>query len=112
MIGKIVSALAGRSVARTFAGRSAGPAGALVGAALPVLIPFLARRFGPIGMVGVAVGGALFTRWMERRAEREKAAAATGAPAPDAVLGGPTTLAPVDRTVPPEPGERAQLAPL
>jgi hypothetical protein len=89
MIGKIVSGLAGRSVARTIGGSSAGPAGALIGAALPVLIPTLARRLGPVGMIGVAVGGALFTRWLERRAERQKTQAGLPPHTPAVVLGGP-----------------------
>lgn len=89
MLGKIVSGLAGRSVARTLGGSSAGPAGALIGAALPVVIPTLARRLGPIGMIGVAVGGALFTRWLERRSERQKAQAGLPPHAPGVVLGGP-----------------------
>jgi hypothetical protein len=89
MIGKIVSGLAGRSVARTIGGTAAGPAGALIGAALPVLIPTLARRLGPIGMIGVAVGGALFTRWLERRSERQKAVAGLPPRSPEALLGGP-----------------------
>ena len=70
MIGKIVSAVAGRSVARTVGGSAAGPAGALIGAALPVVLPAFARRLGPAGMVAAAVGGLLFKRWLERRNAR------------------------------------------
>ena len=94
MIGKIVSAVAGRSVARTIGGAAAGPAGAVIGAALPVVLPSVARRLGPLGMVAAAVGGLLFTRWLERRNARLKAqaAAVAGLPprGPEVVLGGPT----------------------
>ena len=93
MIGKIVSAVAGQSVARTIGGTAAGPAGALVGAALPVVLPAVARRLGPAGMVAAAVGGLLFTRWLERRNARKKVAREARAPLPpskpEAVLGGP-----------------------
>ena len=82
MIGKIVSAVAGQSVARTIGGTAAGPAGALVGAALPVVLPAVARRLGPAGMVAAAVGGLLFTRWLERRNARKKVAREARAPLP------------------------------
>jgi NhaP-type Na+/H+ or K+/H+ antiporter len=86
MIGKIITAIAGRSVARTIGGASAGPAGAMIGAALPVVLPALARRLGPIGMIAAAVGGMAFTRWLERRNERREGAAVPSV-APNAVLG-------------------------
>lgn len=93
MIGKVVSAVAGRSVARTIGGTAAGPAGVLIGAALPVVLPSVARRLGPLGMVVAAVGGVLFTRWLERRNARleAQAAAVAGLPPrkPEVVLGGP-----------------------
>lgn len=93
MIGKIVSAVAGRSVARTIGGTAAGPAGAVIGVALPVVLPAFARRLGPAGMVAAAVGGVLFTRWLERRNARLKAQeqAVAGLPprSPEVVLGGP-----------------------
>ncbi|MCG2839654.1 hypothetical protein L6Q21_01500 [Sandaracinobacter sp. RS1-74] len=93
MIGKLVSAVAGRSVAQTVGGTAAGPVGAVIGAALPVMLPAVARRLGPAGMVAAAVGGLLFTRWLERRNARKQAeAAAPGAVPPrqpEAVLGGP-----------------------
>lgn len=93
MIGKIVSAVAGRSFARTIGGTAAGPAGALIGAALPVVLPAVARRMGPVGMVAAAVGGLLFSRWLERRNARRQAQAEAlaGLPPrdPAAVLGAP-----------------------
>ena len=94
MIGKIVTALAGRTIARTVGGAAAGPAGALIGAAIPVVLPRAARALGPVGMVAAAVGGLLFTRWLERRNERKvvEATATAGLPPrrPEAVLGSPT----------------------
>jgi len=91
MIGKLVTALAGRTLARTVGGAAAGPAGALIGAALPVVLPQLARALGPVGMVAAAVGGLFFSRWVERRNTRldAEAKALDGLPprSPDAVLG-------------------------
>ncbi|WP_448581807.1 hypothetical protein [Thermaurantiacus sp.] len=68
MIGQIVTALAGRSLARTVGGTGAGPIGAVVGAALPTAIPFIARRLGPVGMVAAAVGSYVVARALARRA--------------------------------------------
>ena len=70
MIGKFVSALAGRSLARTIGGVSAGPIGAAVGLAVPIVLPTVARRLGPVGMVAAAVGSVAFARWLERRSVR------------------------------------------
>jgi len=77
MIGKIVTAIAGRSIARSMGGAAAGPAGALIGAALPVVLPTAARALGPLGMVAAALGGVLFTRWLERRNARKAGALPT-----------------------------------
>jgi uncharacterized protein YqgC (DUF456 family) len=94
MIGKIVTALAGRTIARTVGGAAAGPAGALIGAAIPVVLPRAARALGPVGMIAAAVGGLLFTRWLERRNERKvlEATGTAGLPPrrPEAVLGNRT----------------------
>jgi uncharacterized protein YqgC (DUF456 family) len=92
MIGKIVTALAGRTIARTVGGAAAGPAGALIGAAIPVILPRAARALGPFGMIAAAVGGLLFTRWMDRRADRKVLGATTGLPqrSPRTVLGSRT----------------------
>ncbi len=93
MFGKLVTALAGRTLARSIGGATAGPAGAIIGATLPVLLPQIARRLGPIGMVAAAVGGYAFTRYLERRALRR--AGTEPVAAPEAVLGasaGPKTL--------------------
>jgi len=90
MIGKLLTALAGRTVARTMGGASAGPAGAIIGAALPVVLPRVARALGPVGMVVAAVGGVLFTRWLDRRNAREAALGGVPPRAPEATLGGPS----------------------
>ncbi len=66
MLGRIVSGLAGRSVARRLGGRGAGPLGTLVGIALPTVL----RRFGPLGMVGAALGTYAFGKLSERYAAR------------------------------------------
>lgn len=79
MIGKIITALAGRSLARSIGGASAGPIGVVVGAALPAVLPRMARRLGPLGMAAAAVGGIAFARRAARRhAAREAAAASAG----------------------------------
>lgn len=94
MIGKLISAVAGRSIAQSVGGVAAGPAGAVIGLAVPVVLPRVARALGPFGMIAAAVGGMLFTRWLERHNAR-KAAEQKLLPAPvpnrpEAVLGGPT----------------------
>lgn len=93
MIGKLLTAAAGRSIARTIGGASAGPAGAVIGAAAPAMIPAIARRLGPGGMVAAAVGGMLFKRYLDRRKARHdtRTAAIAAMPpnAPQAVLGAP-----------------------
>lgn len=68
MIGQLVTALAGRTLARSVGGAGAGPIGAVVGAALPTAIPFIARRLGPAGMVAAAVGSYVVARAMAKRA--------------------------------------------
>lgn len=93
MIGKLVTALAGRTLARSIGGAAAGPAGAIIGATLPVMLPQIARRLGPVGMVAAAIGGYAFTRYLERRAARRAGQALVVAP--ESVLGasaGPKTL--------------------
>jgi hypothetical protein len=77
LLGRMVTAVAGRAVARTVGGAAAGPAGLVIGTALPML----ARRLGPMGMIGVAVGA-----WAINRIMHERAAAAepVATPVPDA----------------------------
>ncbi len=84
MIAKLITALAGRTLARSIGGVAAGPTGAIIGATLPVILPQIARRLGPVGMIAAAAGGYVFTRYLERRAQRR---ALEPVPAPEAVLG-------------------------
>lgn len=67
LIGNMVSALAGRTLAQSFGGATAGPAGAMIGLALPVV----ARRLGPLGMVGMAVGAWAISRALKSRADAD-----------------------------------------
>lgn len=67
MIGRIISALAGRSIARNAGGMSAGPMGAVAGMLLPTLLPRMARRMGPMGMIAAAAGGYALTKYMQKR---------------------------------------------
>jgi hypothetical protein len=71
MIGRLIGAAATSLVARQIGGVAAGPAGAVLGIALP----FVARRLGPVGMVAMAVGAWAVTRILKDEAER-----AAGAP--------------------------------
>ena len=64
MLGRLISMVAGRSLARQFGGASAGPLGMAAGAALP----FVMRRFGPVGMIGAALGGYAIKKYSDRRA--------------------------------------------
>jgi hypothetical protein len=63
MIGRIVSALAGRSIARNVGAPGGGFKGAAIGAALPTL----ARRMGPMGMIAAAAGGYAVKRMMDKK---------------------------------------------
>ncbi len=56
MIARVMTMVAGRALARSLGGVAAGPMGAAAGIALPMLLPRLAHRLGPWGMVGAAVG--------------------------------------------------------
>lgn len=78
----LVTTMAGRAVAERFGGASAGPAGMALGAALP----FLARRLGPLGMVGLAVGAWAVGRAMEAKAAKKpETRPKVGSPLPDLV---------------------------
>jgi hypothetical protein len=70
MIGKLVTALAGRSLARRTGGRDAGMAGMVIGAGLPMM----ARRFGPMGMIAAAAGGYAVKKMMDKRRMQAPAA--------------------------------------
>ncbi len=64
MLGRIVTMVAGRSIARTVGGAASGPAGAVIG----VLLPTVLRRMGPLGMIVAALGGFVVKRAMKRYA--------------------------------------------
>lgn len=63
MIGRIVSALAGRSMARNVRGGMGGVGGMALGAAVPTLM----RRMGPMGMIAAAAGGYAVKRMLDNR---------------------------------------------
>lgn len=79
MIGRIISALAGRSIARSAGGMSAGPMGAVAGALLPTMLPRVARRMGPMGMIAAAAGGYALTKYMQKRRMQGGTTAGTAA---------------------------------
>lgn len=62
MLGRLISMIAGRSIARTVGGVASGPVGLAVGAALPTVL----RRLGPGGMIAAAVGGFAVKKWLDR----------------------------------------------
>jgi hypothetical protein len=66
VVANIVTSLAGRAVAQTIGGAAAGPVGMVLGAALP----FVARRLGPLGMVGLAVGAWAVGKLLAAQAEK------------------------------------------
>ena len=65
MLGRLLGTTATTILARQIGGTAAGPAGAMLGLALP----FVARRFGPFGMVGMAVGAWAINRILKDRAK-------------------------------------------
>jgi len=67
MIGRIVSALAGRSIARHVGTTAGGLRGAAIGAALPTVM----RRMGPVGMIAAAAGGYAVKRMLDKRRARQ-----------------------------------------
>ena len=69
MIGKLVSSVAGQTLARTIGGSAAGPAGAVLG----IAVPFIARRMGPWGVAGMALGAVVVARIMKERAVKDAA---------------------------------------
>lgn len=63
MLGRLLGTTATTILARQIGGTAVGPAGAMLGLALP----FVARRFGPFGMVGMAVGAWAINRILNDR---------------------------------------------
>lgn len=76
-VSRVVTGLATRQVARSVGGASAGPVGMALGLALPMVV----RTLGPMGMVGLVVGGWAVKKVLERRAVQ--------GPAPVVVTGQP-----------------------
>jgi hypothetical protein len=68
MLGRLVSSVAGQTLARTI-GTAAGPAGTV----LSVAVPFIARRMGPWGLAGMALGAFVVNRVMKEKAARDAA---------------------------------------
>lgn len=66
MLGRIITMVAGRSIARTVGGAASGPAGLVVGALLPTVL----RRLGPGGIVAAAVGGYAYRKLSARKTAR------------------------------------------
>lgn len=73
MIGRIVSALAGRSVARNVGSTAGGLRGAAIGAALPTVM----RRMGPMGMIAAAAGGYAVKKMLDKRRAEQRVAPAS-----------------------------------
>jgi hypothetical protein len=67
-IASIVSSVAGQTLARTI-GSAAGPAGTVLG----IAVPFVAKRMGPWGLAGMALGAFLVNRIMREKAARDAA---------------------------------------
>lgn len=71
MLGRVIGAVAGRAAARQIGGIGAGPIGMVAG----TILPFVLRRFGPAGMIGVALGGYAIKKIAEGEAKRQAAEA-------------------------------------
>lgn len=69
MLRQMLGTTATTILARQLGGAAAGPAGALIGLALP----FVARRLGPLGMIGMAVGAWAIHRVLKDQAEKAAA---------------------------------------
>jgi hypothetical protein len=102
MFGKIITGLAGRSIARSVGGTSAGPLGAALGAALPMVLPRITRRLGPVGMIATVAGGYLVKKWLEGRKPATAAALPATMATPMARVG--------DGTIIPGPGSAVPAA--
>ena len=64
---RVLGMAAGRVAGRKLGGVGGGPLGMAAGA----VIPFVLRRFGPAGMIGVALGGYAIKRIAENEAKRQ-----------------------------------------
>ncbi|MEY2883710.1 MAG: hypothetical protein RL490_1434 [Pseudomonadota bacterium] len=77
MLRSLITATAGDMLARRLGGASAGRAGALIGFALP----FIARRAGPAGMIGAAVGAWAVGKLLQSEAAKRDTNATPESPA-------------------------------
>jgi hypothetical protein len=68
MLGRLVSSVAGQTLARTI-GSAAGPAGTVLG----IAVPFMAKRLGPWGLAGMALGALVVNRMMAEKAAKDAA---------------------------------------
>lgn len=68
MIGKIIGAIVGAQAAKSEPGGLGSTGGALLGAAVPMVL----RRFGPLGFVAVAVGAYALKRYTDKPAKSVK----------------------------------------
>jgi hypothetical protein len=68
MIGKIIGAIVGAKAAKSEPGGLGGTGGALIGAAVPMIL----RRFGPLGLVAAAAGGYAFKRYKDKQDKRPR----------------------------------------
>jgi hypothetical protein len=78
IVGRMVTTVAGDVIARTIGGAAAGPAGAVLGFALPMV----ARRLGPLGMIGMAVGAWAIHRYAQSQVPEERKPVVTPPPIP------------------------------
>lgn len=92
-VGRLAGNVAERSVHRSAGQMMHGATGAVVQRGLPLVLPRAGRRIGAAGMLAVAFGGVLLSRYLARRAERRANAAADVGPESahraEVVLGGP-----------------------
>ncbi|MDO9487746.1 MAG: hypothetical protein Q7J32_05170 [Sphingomonadaceae bacterium] len=76
MFGRIIGALAGRSIARNVGTTAGGLRGAAIGAALPTVM----RRMGPMGMIAAAAGGYAVKRLIDKRRAQQPASTTYSGP--------------------------------
>lgn len=62
MLGKLIGAVVGERMARHVGGVN-GTSGALLGAAVPIVL----RRLGPVGLIAAAVGGYALKRYYDKQ---------------------------------------------
>ena len=80
MIGKFITARAGRAVSESLGG--SGGTGAMLGAMVPILLPRLVRRLGPGGWLLVTAGTLALNRHRKKQARLGRVWTFPGAPDP------------------------------